>query len=68
MISSKQMAQAGAMYGLIDGEFLTLRELMIRERGREVSDNEALNFCIRHRKQDSRIASFINYAKQHKHA
>lgn len=58
---------AGEYFAMIDGELLSLRDLLERERGREVSDNEAWNYCLRYRKlpsQKERINSLLTYIKR----
>lgn len=60
------MARAGAYYTYQDGQLITLRDLLERERGREVTDNEARNYCLRYRKLPSnkeKVEKFIKYIK-----
>lgn len=69
-MNAKTMAQAGAYFTIEDGQVVSLRDLLERERGREVSENEAMNYCLRHRNLPSHseaIARFIKYAKNKKH-
>ena len=67
-MTALSMAQAGAFYAFINDEFVTLRDLLERERGHYVSDIKAWSYCIKHRKTPQNkefIEKFINYAKKH---
>lgn len=64
------MAQDGAYYTYVDGQVITLRDLLEKELGHCVSDAEAMEYVLRQHKQPDRkeqLARFIKYAKAHRH-
>ena len=65
-MKSIEMAKQGMYYVYEGDEVVMLSEVMIRERGRPIGENEAMNLLLRYRNK-ARIAQFIKYAKLHKH-
>jgi len=63
MITAKEMAKEGAYFTLIDNEIISLKDLLERERGKEVSDNVAMNYLLRYRKQPSRRLQAIEFIR-----